>query len=127
EEALSALEAFGKSTDLRRRYVSSPANLCEKTEIFKAGLDDRVVEIIKLYFSQDVRRKYPEKTLNNVLFFPEEDGYGLLFQCPEGDLSVSLPASTFQQAAAQFQFPEPSPAVVDASWAMEYLLGGLKK
>ncbi len=127
EEALSALTAFGKASDLRRRYVSSPANLCEKTEIFKAGLDDRVVEIIKLYFSQDVRRKYPDKTLNNVLFFPEENGYGLLFQCPEGDLSVSLPKSTFEQASAQFTFPEPSPAVVDTAWAMDYLLGGMKK
>ncbi len=126
EEALSALSAFGKTTDIRRRYVNSPSHLCEKTEIFSSGLDDRVVEIIKLYFAQDVRKKYPDKTLNDVLFYPDGDGYGLLFQCPEGDLSVSLAKSTFEQAAAQFRFPEPSPTVVDAAWAMEYLLGGRK-
>lgn len=100
DEALSALNAFGKSSDLSRRYVTSPARFCEKTQIFHAGLDDRVVEIIKLYFAQDVRQKYPDKTLNEVLFFPEGDGYGILFQCPEGDLSVSLAKSTFEQAAA---------------------------
>ena len=127
EEALSALTAFGRASEIARRFVFSPAHLCEKKEIFSAGLDDRIVEIVKLYFAQEVRQKYPERTLNDVLFFLDGEGYGLLFQCPEGDLSVSIPKSTFEQAAVQFSFPQPAPWVVDASWAMEYLTGGIKK
>lgn len=127
DEALSALDSLGKSSSLSRRYVTSPARFCEKTQIFHAGLDDRIVEIIKLYFAQDVRQKHPDKTLNEVLFFPEGDGYGILFQCPEGDLLLSLPKNTFEQAAAQFTFSEPCPPVVDTGWAMAYLLGGMKQ
>lgn len=126
DEALSALSAFGKFSDMSRRYVNSPARLCEKIEIFSAGLDDRAVEIVKLYLAQQVRASHPKKTLTDVLFFLNGEEYGFLFRCPDGDLTVSLPQSTFAEAAAQFQFPDPAPLVVDASWAMEFLTGGKK-
>ena len=124
DEALSALSAFGKSSSIRRRYVNSPARLCEKTQIFSAGLDDRVVEIVKLYLVQDVRRQYPQTTVNDILFFPNGEEYGFLFQCPDGDLSVNISKATFDEAAARFAFSEPSPEVVDGNWAIAFLTGG---
>lgn len=124
DEALSALSAFGKSASIRRRYVNSPARLCEKTQIFSAGLDDRAVEIVKLYLVQDVRRQYPQKTVNDILFFPNGEEYGFLFQCPDGDLTVNISKATFDEAASRFTFPEPSPEVVDGNWAIAFLTGG---
>ncbi len=125
-EALSALSAFGKTSEIRRRYVSSPSHLCEKAAIFTAGLDDRAVEIVKLYLAEEVRRSHPKKTLNDVLFFPDGEEYGFLFLCPDGDLTVKITKEMFCQAASNFQFPEPSPEVVDANWAIAFLTGGKK-
>ncbi len=123
-EALSALSAFGKMSHIRRRYVNSPSRLCEKAEIFGAGLDDRAVEIVKLYLAEEVRRTHPKKIFNDVLFFPDGEEYGFVFLCNDGDLTVKIPKQTFAQAAEKFQFSEPSPQVVDANWAIEFLTGG---
>ncbi|MBQ1217986.1 MAG: hypothetical protein IIX85_08515, partial [Clostridia bacterium] len=86
--------------------------------------DDRVVEIVKLYLAEEVRRTHPEKTLTDVLFYPDGDGYGVLFQCPDGDLSVRIDKETLAAASAQFRFSQPAPEVVDAAWAISYLTGG---
>lgn len=127
EESLSALSAFGKQSNLRRRFVRSPAHLCEKAEIFSAGLDDRVVEIVKLYLAEEVRRAHPQKTLTDVLFFPDGEEYGFLFLCPDGDLTVKITKQMLDEAAAKFSFSEPSPQRVDAAWALEFLTKGGKQ
>lgn len=125
-DAVSALSAFGKTASIRRRYVNSPSRLCEKAEIFTAGLDDRAVEIVKLYLAEEIRRSHPKKTLNDVLFFPDKDEYGFLFLCPDGDLTAKISKEAFMEAASKFEFPEPSPEVVDANWAIGFLTGGTK-
>ena len=124
EEALSALTAFGKTADIRRRFVSSPARLCEKSEIFKAGLDDRTVEILKLYMAEEVRRSHPNKTITDALFFSDGADYGILFLCPDGNLTVKITKGQFDSASARFSFPDPAPEVVDGAWALAFLTGG---
>ena len=124
DEAISALSAFGKGSAIRRRFVSSPARLCEKAQIFSAGLDDRVVEIVKLYMAEEVRRSYPQKVISDALFFPNGEDFGILFQCADGDLTVALTKEQLQAAASKFVFPEPSPEVVDGAWAISFLSGG---
>ncbi len=123
-EALEALNMLGKTAPVSLRYVNSPARLAEKVQIFTAGLDDRAVEIIKLYFAEEVRRSHPDRTLTDVLFFPEGEGYAFLFQSLQGDLTVRIEKSAFQTAAARFSFDTPAPEVVDAKWAVAYLTGG---
>ncbi len=123
EQAISALSAFGKTSSIRRRFVSSPARLCEKAEIFSLGLDDRTVEIVKLYLAEEVRRSHPQKTISDVLFYPDEEEFGFLFLCPEGDLTVKISKDRFSQAASMFSFSEPSPETVDAAWALSFLTG----
>jgi len=124
DEALSALSAFGKMSRIRRRYVASPSHLCEKTEIFRLGLDDRAVEIVKLYMTEEVRRSHPQKTVSDVLFFPDGEDFGILFVCPDGDLTVKISGEQFASASARFQFPEPAPEWVDGRWAISFLTGG---
>lgn len=122
EEALSALSAFGKESSMQRRYVSSPVQLYEKTEIFSAGLDDRRVEIVKQFLAARVLEEHPKKTVNDVLFCtPSEKEYLFVFRCSDGDLTVNIPKQAFETVAAQFSLNEPSPSVVDAKWAVKYL------
>jgi hypothetical protein len=124
EEALSALVSFGKAASIRRRYLSSPAQLWEKISIFEAGLDDRTVEIVKLYMAEEVRRAYPQKTLTDVLFVCKDGVFGFLFRCPDGDLTVELSKEKLDAVGAKFAFSEPSPQRVDAAWALQFLTGG---
>ncbi|MBO5221227.1 MAG: CpXC domain-containing protein [Clostridia bacterium] len=124
DEALSALVAFGKDSRIRRRFVSSPARLCEKAQIFSQGLDDRTVEVIKLYMAEEVRRAHPQKTVTDALFFPDNEDFGILFLCPDGNLSVKVTREQFDAVCSRFAFSEPSPEVVDGAWAIAYLTGG---
>ena len=124
DEAVSALNSFGKASAIRRRFVTSPSHLCEKYQIFSAGLDDRVVEIVKLFLTEQVRAAHPQKTITDVLFFPGEEEYGLLFLCPDGNLTVPLTKTQLVQAAAGFVFSDPEPERVDAAWALSFLTGG---
>lgn len=126
DEALSALAAFGKASSIGRRFVASPSHLCEKAEIFRAGLDDRAVEIVKLYMAEEVRRTHPNRSITNVLFFPDGEDFGILFLCPDGDLTVKITKEQFSAASSRFVFDAAAPERVDAAWALAYLTGGKK-
>lgn len=58
EEAQKTAAAFGP--DLRHRIVTNPDDLREKAEIFRAGLDDRYVEIMKPFVLEQLRAARPE-------------------------------------------------------------------
>lgn len=121
EEAIRTTVQLGQANRITLRIVKDPAVFVEKTEIFSSGLDDRAVEIVKLYFAGEAHAAYPEKEIRSVLFFRSGTDYGFLFRCADGDLTVTVTPEQFQNAAAQFSFSGSGPEVVDAAWAVGYL------
>lgn len=121
-QAIGALSSLGCSGTIPCRFVRSPSEFFEKTEIFSLGLDDRAVEILKLYFSMQVRQAHPQKQISEALFFRNGEEYGFLYRCPDGDLSVSVSARQLEQAAQLYSFSEQAPEVVDAQWALDYVM-----
>jgi len=58
----------GGMSSYRVRIVTSQETLREKAMIFESGLDDRVVEIMKLFVLSNARDKFPEAIIENVFF-----------------------------------------------------------
>lgn len=50
------------------RIATSQETLREKAMIFESGLDDRIVEIMKLFALSSARDKFPEAIIEDVFF-----------------------------------------------------------
>lgn len=62
------------------RIVQSKNELREKLFIFDAGLDDRAIEIIKVFYAQKLQKDSPEVAIDEIRFESgENDEIGLVF------------------------------------------------
>ncbi len=62
---------------LTGRVVSKQEHLMEKARIFKAGLDDRVIEILKLATYDKVKQDYPDIEIKDILFDSHANSYNM--------------------------------------------------
>lgn len=113
-----------KLPEYRKRIVTSPNALREKAILFEHGLDDRVVEIIKLIFLSQAMGQYPDAHITEAYLMVENDRYTLQFI---GDKPLESNIPTELYAGIQAKFAEHLEAigdeeyVVDAKWAMNFL------
>lgn len=75
-------------SDYKFRVVVSREELLEKLEIFDAGLDDRVVEVEKIFLLAGIMEKYPEKKIEHSFFVRNETEELLVFLTDEGEQLV---------------------------------------
>ena len=66
-------------SEYKFRVVVSREELLEKLEIFDAGLDDRVVEMEKIFLLAGIMEKYPEKKIEQSFFARNETDELLVF------------------------------------------------
>ena len=59
----------------RTRIVTNQNSLREKTLIFKCGLDDRVVELGKLFLNAHAGQQHPDAEFTDVFFNESEGNY----------------------------------------------------
>ena len=71
-QSINVKEVFPQLRDVRKRVVTSLAELKEKVLIFEAGLDDRAVELVKLALASVVGKKYGKKAVEGYYCFADE-------------------------------------------------------
>ena len=83
-------EPYDENTPLgencRKRIVFTANQLHEKLLIFDEGLDDRVIELMKLFIIAEVGRKDGEHKINEIYLNKEKDGqlsFAVLFDSNE--------------------------------------------
>lgn len=59
-------ELYARDAHLRKRYVSKVDEIPEKIRVLEDGLDDRVIEILKLKLLRQYQRKTPD--VKNVIY-----------------------------------------------------------
>lgn len=64
--AESDQELYARDAHLRKRYVSKVDEIPEKIRVLEDGLDDRVIEILKLKLLRQYQRKTPD--VKNVIY-----------------------------------------------------------
>lgn len=111
----------------RMRVVSDADELQEKAVIFENGLDDRVIEIIKLMFRTEAARKFPDYAPDGVYFTAEDGKYGMEFTGDE-PLYAEMPEGMYEEIrdcyAGRLAAAGDELCTIDAEWALAFLKGG---
>ena len=119
EEALAVLDSR-KPRGYRIRLVATLDELREKAAIFRDGLDDRAVEVVKqaacnrLVASGEVPR-------DARVLYGARDGDDIIveFVAESSTTETTVPADVYRGVADSFT--DVQPAVVDRAWAMSVL------
>lgn len=91
-------EKFPQLSGVKKRVVSSPAELKEKILIFEAGLDDYAVEMVKYALAGVLDEKYGSKTMQGYFCYANEGENRIGFSFfPEGE-SVPIMRKTSMDA-----------------------------
>lgn len=80
QEAFQSIDGKGMGMQAyRKRIVTNPAALREKAIIFENGLDDRVIEIIKLIHLFRIWEDHPDAKIQEAFFMIRDEKYVLAF------------------------------------------------
>lgn len=108
----------------RKRTVTDQNTLREKAIIFENGLDDRVIEIIKLMYLFDINESYPDANIIDV-FFVVKDGKYILEFLGNKMFSTEVPPEVYSgiksDFAAKLIAEGDSSANIDINWASAFL------
>ena len=123
EEAERIANYMSERMDFCRfRIVTSQTDLREKTGIFDAGLDDRVVEILKLLIMAQIQDQVKDRGVHGVYYVPGEEP---VIEILMKDGSGHVPVGSDMYAELEKQI-RPRLAVdkeyfIDQNWAAEFL------
>lgn len=109
-------------TGYRTRIVTSQNSLREKALIFKCGLDDRVIELAKIFLIAHAGKQHPDAEFTDV-FFNENDGKYLFEFIGAQYMCAEFPKDFYNKISEEFtdKFPEENTFIVDLAWAKSIL------
>ena len=112
--------------EYRVRIVTDKNVLREKAVIFDLGLDDRVLEIVKLFYITNLYEQRPNAKVEKVLFFTHEGKWYLQFMGAD-DLTAELDGELYQAIQKEFseRLQAEQSASIDLEWARQFLVDDL--
>ncbi len=124
EEAVKTIsEAFAEK-GIRARLVTSQDELREKASIFNAGLDDRVIEIMKVLTLQMIEPQIAGKEVGHVFYVDNNGSPAMEFSLDGKHAFVELGMERYNIIMKMFENQKPdlvNEIVVDYDWAIKYL------
>lgn len=127
EEAIPLIEA-AKEKGVRCRLVHSQEALSEKAAMFSLGLDDRIVEVMKLAAGVQVTEALPGCKLGPIVFALNNEGKPcFLFRVDDKTNFMDMYMDEYEAFSRIFgpmlALTE-NDIVIDAKWAMNFMSGG---
>lgn len=115
-----AQEIIGILDSYDKRLVESLEDLIEKIKIFDRGLDDRLVELIKIFALDFFSKDQPHQLLKNI-FYTDEDGKDLIiFETEDDFFALDMDENLYNFLKAKLRDLNLDEAyVVDHTWAGE--------
>ena len=111
-------------SDYTKRIVTSHNALREKAILLEHGLDDRIIEVIKLLYLINACQKFPDASIQGVFFLVAEGKYMLDF-VGEKPLCAQVPAELYTQlkedCAAKLSAADDDEKVIDMNWARSFM------
>ncbi len=112
-----------------QRLVGDQSALREKALLFQRGLDDRLIELIKVSYQKKIAQEHPELNLTAILYAQGRQQEDLLLFYSDGQLAAAIDLNQNQlyQRAAELYGPELPPLaadktrVIDGAWAIDFL------
>lgn len=113
-----------KMDGYKKRVVCDQNALREKAIIFDNGLDDRVVEIIKLMYLANAAKQFPDNPVDAVYMMIMDGTMSLQFMAKE-PMSCEIPADLYEKISKDFASKIDAAGddafVVDLEWAKNAL------
>ena len=72
------------------RIVTSANQLVEKIQIFDAGKDDRVMELVKLLATDSILKNDPDIEFDELRFAVDDDGANILVIINKGEITGAI-------------------------------------
>ena len=113
------------------RIVHSFDEMLEKLRIADAGLDDRIIALLKLLAERQVEAQYPEFHTTGCYFIRDEEGKFIIHLIDDGTneaLNVDYEASFAElyetlrnEFSKELEEPSKDVPVIDKAWAVSFL------
>ena len=117
-----------KAQGVRCRLVHSQEALSEKAAIFSIGLDDRIVELMKLAAAAQVNEALPGCKLGPVVFALNNEGKPCFLFKVDGTtnfMDVNMDEyNEFNTIFGALLTADESALVIDARWVLGFMGGG---
>lgn len=105
------------------RVVTSQNALREKASILDCGLDDRVIELVKLFYYAYAHEQHPEEIIDEILFFIEDEKWMLQF-LGSASMVADLPVEFYEKIRDRYALPLKEVGNeelhVNMRWALEF-------
>ncbi|MEE0266032.1 MAG: CpXC domain-containing protein [Acutalibacteraceae bacterium] len=125
EFAENQLDNFEEGGKYAYRMVSVPSELVEKALIFDKGLDDRVIEVVKLIVTVMTADNYPDENIEKIYFAVDKNNgeYMLVLYAESGNIIATNLEMTFYEAIANeyadaIERASEKKYIIDQRWAM---------
>ena len=82
------------------RIVTSPNQLVEKIQIFDAGKDDRIMELVKLLVADFLHENNPDKEFDELRFAVDDDGTNILIIINKGEITGAVDIDNMYEFAS---------------------------
>ena len=82
------------------RIVTSPNQLIEKIQIFDAGKDDRIMELVKLLVTDSLHENNPDKEFDELRFAVDDDGTNILIIINKGEITGAVDIDNMYEFAS---------------------------
>ena len=82
------------------RIVTSPNQLVEKIQIFDAGKDDRIMELVKLLATDSILKNDPDKEFDELRFAVDDDGTNILIIINKSEITGAIDIDNMYEFAS---------------------------
>ena len=82
------------------RIVTSANQLVEKIQIFDAGKDDRIMELVKLLAADSILKNDPDKEFDELCFAVDNDGTNILVIINKGEITGAVDIDNMYEFAS---------------------------
>ena len=111
--------------DYTKRVVSDINQLREKLMILDEGLDDRILEIMKVFAIAELQKNFPDLSVMEIYFNKEEDGshsFAVKFDNNEWG-RTDVDKNSYDQVAESFKVPLAvnDEYLIDTEWALSVI------
>ena len=120
---------YDVAEDLQGKYlyrvVRTKRQLREKIAIFDANLDDRYMELSKMFYRTKFEAAYPDLEPDEIYIYGSDGIFYVAFSTKEGEISANMDMAVYKHM--QEVFPHPTSPVrggevfIDQDWAMKQL------
>ena len=108
------------------RIVTSANQLVEKIQIFDAGKDDRVMELVKLLATDSILKNDPDIEFDELRFAVDDDGTNILVIINKGEITGAVDIDNMYEFASSLcddfkDFRDDEDIVINREWILNKL------